>query len=55
MEVEDAKTTALSTALAEAQAEYLSALTAGTEILYLRALLERLGIAQKTQWGEVIG
>ncbi len=42
-------------ALAEAQAEYLSALTAGTEILYLRALLERLGIAQKTQWGEVIG
>ena len=37
------KTTALSTA----EAEYYSASTAGTEILYLRALLERLGIAQK--------
>ena len=37
------KTMALSTA----EAEYYSASTAGTEILYLRALLERLGIAQK--------
>jgi hypothetical protein len=37
------KTTALSTA----EAEYYSASTAGSEILYLRALLERLGIAQK--------
>ncbi len=37
------KTTALSTA----EAEYYSASTAGTEILYLRTLLERLGIAQK--------
>jgi hypothetical protein len=37
------KTTALSTA----EAEYYSASTAGTEILYLRAVLERLGIAQK--------
>jgi hypothetical protein len=37
------KTTALSTA----EAEYYSASTAGTEILYLRAILERLFIAQK--------
>ncbi len=37
------KTTALSTA----EAEYYSASTTNTEILYLRALLERLGIAQK--------
>jgi len=37
------KTMALSTA----EAEHYSASTAGTEILYLRALLERLGIAQK--------
>ncbi len=36
------KTMALSTA----EAEYYSASTACTEILYLRALLERLGIAQ---------
>jgi hypothetical protein len=37
------KTTAFSTA----DAEYYSASTAGTEMLYLRALLERLGLAQK--------
>ena len=37
------KTTALSTA----EAEYYSASTTNTEILYLRALLERLGIVQK--------
>ncbi len=37
------KTTALSTA----EAEYYFASTAGTEILDLRALLERLGIVQK--------
>jgi hypothetical protein len=35
------------TALSTAEAEYYSASTAGTEILYLRALLERLDIAQK--------
>jgi hypothetical protein len=34
-------------ALSTAEAEYYSASTAGTEILNLRALLERLGIAQK--------
>ncbi len=38
------KTTAPSTA----EAEYYSASAAGTEILYLRALLERIGLAQKT-------
>ncbi len=35
------------TASSMAEAEYFSASTAGTEILYLRALLERLGISQK--------
>jgi hypothetical protein len=38
------KTTALSTA----EAECYSASTAGTKILYLRARLERLGLAQKS-------
>ncbi len=33
--------------LSTAETEYYSASTAGTEILYLRALLKRLGIAQK--------
>ncbi len=37
------KTTALSTA----EAEYYSALAAGCEVLYLRALLYRLGFKQK--------
>jgi hypothetical protein len=36
------KTTALSTA----EAEYYSASTAGSEVLYLRKLLERMGFAQ---------
>ncbi len=36
------KTTALSTA----EAEYYAALTAGSEALYLRKLLERIGFAQ---------
>ena len=44
MEVEDAENYG---SLSMAEAEYYSASTAGTEILYLRALLERLGIAQK--------
>ena len=37
------KTTALSTA----EAEYYPALMAGSEVLYLRALLHRIGFAQK--------
>jgi hypothetical protein len=35
-------------ALSIAEAEYYSTFAAGTEILYFRALLERLGLAQKT-------
>jgi hypothetical protein len=37
------KTTALSTA----EVEYCSAMAAGCEVLYLRALLDRLGFKQK--------
>ncbi len=35
------------TALSTAEAEYYSALAAGCEVLYLRALLDRLGFKQK--------
>ena len=35
------------TALSTAEAEYYSASMAGCEVLYLRALLHRLGFAQK--------
>ncbi len=38
------KTTALSTA----EVEYYSASTAGSEVLYLRKLPERMGFAQKS-------